>query len=149
MPFYVYILECGDGSYYTGQTDDLELRLIQHEEGEVPGYVKKHMRFELAWFQEFVTRDEAFGRERQIKGWTRRKKLALIEQDWERLKLFSKGRERSGRKTGPSAPPLRGSAQGARFSATLTAPCRRLSSAAASRRCFRLRDYADFVTPCP
>jgi tRNA/rRNA methyltransferase len=116
MPFYVYMLECGDGSFYTGQTDDLELRLIQHDEGEVPGYVKKHMRFELVWYQEFPTRDEALNREQQIKGWTRRKKIALIEQDWEKLKRFSIGRERSGRRPDPSTPePLHGSsAQGER-----------------------------------
>jgi predicted GIY-YIG superfamily endonuclease len=116
MPFYVYILECGDGSFYTGQTDNLELRLAQHEEGEVPGYVKKHMRFDLVWCQEFPTRDEALNREQQIKGWSRRKKIALIEQDWEKLKRFSIGRERPGRGAGPSTPePLRGSsAQGER-----------------------------------
>jgi putative endonuclease len=116
MAFYVYILECGDGSFYTGQTDDLEKRLSDHAHGDVPGYVKRHMRFKLVWCQEFVTRDEARNRERQIKVWSRRKKLALIEQDWERLKLFSKGRERSGRGTDPSTPdPLRGSsAQGER-----------------------------------
>jgi len=114
MPFYVYILECGDESFYTGQTEDLEKRLWEHEHGDVPGWIKQHMRFELVWFQEFPTRTEAFQRERQIKGWSRRKKQALIKQDWERLKLFSKGRERSGRRTGPSTPPLRGSAQGAR-----------------------------------
>jgi predicted GIY-YIG superfamily endonuclease len=114
MPFYVYIFECGDGSFYTGQTDDLEKRLIQHEHGDVPGYVKKHMRFELAWFQEFVTRDEALNREQHVKGWTRRKKQSLIDQDWERLKLYSKGRERPERVPDPSTPPLRGSAQGER-----------------------------------
>jgi predicted GIY-YIG superfamily endonuclease len=66
---------------------------------------------ELVWFDEFPTRDEALARERQLKGWSRKKKLALIEKDWARIKALSKGRERDGR---PSTPPLRGSAQGER-----------------------------------
>lgn len=101
MPFFVYILECGDESFYTGHTEDLEARLANHEDedgfAEAPSlYVKKHMRAELVWFQEFPTRDEALDRERQIKGWSRAKKVALIKRDWSRLKALSKGRERSG-----------------------------------------------------
>ena len=73
MAFYVYILECSDGSYYTGHTDDLEKRLETHNSGELDGYTKNRRPLTLVFLQEFPSRDEAFAAERQIKGWTRRK----------------------------------------------------------------------------
>ena len=81
MAFYVYILHCADGSYYTGHTDGLESRVAAHELGEVPGYTPVR----LVYAEGFNSREEALESERQIKGWRRAKKEALIRRDWERL----------------------------------------------------------------
>ena len=90
MSFYVYILKCADGSYSTGHTDNMELRLAQHHRGEIPGYTASRMPLALVYVDSFSMRDEAFRAERQIKGWSRRKKEALMDKDWERLKALSK-----------------------------------------------------------
>ena len=82
MDFYVYILKCADGSYYTGHTDNLEQRLAAHQIGAIPGYTFARRPLALVFCERFGSRDEAFARERQIKGWSRRKKEALIQGDW-------------------------------------------------------------------
>ena len=82
MTFWTYILRCADGSYYTGHTDDLDHRIAQHQSGEIEGYTYTRRPVTLAWSQDFPTRIEALEAERQIKGWTRRKKEALIRGDW-------------------------------------------------------------------
>ena len=85
-PFWVYILHCADGSYYTGHTDDLDHRLAQHHHGEQPAcYTFCRRPLTLVFSQAHATRDEAIGAERQIKGWSRRKKEALIRGDWSGL----------------------------------------------------------------
>ena len=83
-PFYVYILRCADGSYYVGHTDDIVLRLEQHENGEV-GYTSLRKPVELMWQGEFETREGALAFELQIKGWSRAKKEALMAGDWDRV----------------------------------------------------------------
>jgi len=89
--FYVYILECSDGSYYTGHSDDIDARISQHEQGAfVSCYTYKRRPVKVIYVEIFGTRDEAFNAERQIKGWSRRKKLALIEGDFDRLKYLAK-----------------------------------------------------------
>jgi len=90
MSYWVYILECADGSYYTGHSDNLEARLKQHEQGIITGYTTKRRPVKLVFCSEFYTRDDAFARERQIKGWSRVKKQALIRQDWVKLVEYSK-----------------------------------------------------------
>jgi predicted GIY-YIG superfamily endonuclease len=72
--FWVYILRCADGSYYTGHTDNLERRIGQYKAGECSGYVKERLPVDLLWTQETKTREEALSAERQIKGWSRKKK---------------------------------------------------------------------------
>ena len=94
MAFWVYILECADGSYYVGHSDNLEERLQQHQSGALGGYTSTRRPVRLAYSQDFPTRDEAFAAERQIKGWTRRKKEALIRGDWEELRRLARGRQR-------------------------------------------------------
>eukprot|EP01030_Chromulinospumella_sphaerica_P020003 gene20003-19904_t len=84
-PFYVYILRCADGSYYIGHTDDMVLRMQQHENGEV-GYTALRKPLELMWQGEFETREGALAFELQVKGWSRAKKEALMAGDWERDK---------------------------------------------------------------
>ena len=85
MSFYVYILKCADGSYYTGHTDNLESRLSAHQQGEIPGYTETRRPVELVFADGFSSRLDALERERQIKGWSRAKKEALIKRDWECL----------------------------------------------------------------
>lgn len=74
----MYILECSDGSYYTGSTNNLELRLNQHQAGKGANHTKKRLPVKLVYFEEFDRIDEAFYREKQVQGWSRKKKEALI-----------------------------------------------------------------------
>ena len=90
-PFFVYLLRCADGSYYVGHTDELERRVAQHQAGEVEGYTHERRPVELVWSQETATRDEALSAERQIKGWGRAKKEALIAGDWGAIKRHAWG----------------------------------------------------------
>jgi predicted GIY-YIG superfamily endonuclease len=90
MSFYVYILRCADGSYYVGHTDDLEKRLAAHQSGQVTGYTRSRRPVQLAFRQEFPAREDAFLRERQLKGWSRRKKEALIRGHWDDLTRLSR-----------------------------------------------------------
>lgn len=85
MSFWVYILRCADGSYYTGHTDNLELRLGQHKTGAVGGYTSTRLPVELVFSQEHATREEALSSEQQIKGWSRKKKEALMRGDWDEI----------------------------------------------------------------
>ena len=90
--FWVYILKCSDNSYYTGHTDNLDKRISEHNSGDVFGYTHTRRPVTLAYSEEMSTRYEALSRERQIKGWSRRKKEALIENDWKSLKQYSKSK---------------------------------------------------------
>ena len=82
MSFWVYILRCADRSYYTGHTDNLEERIAKHQVGEIEGYTSTRRPVRLLFSEEFSTRAEALAVERRIKGWSRRKKEALIRGDW-------------------------------------------------------------------
>lgn len=82
MTFWAYIVRCADDSYYTGHTDNLEARIGQHNHGDVDGYTHDRRPVTLFWSQDFPTRLEALEAERQIKGWSRRKKEALARGDW-------------------------------------------------------------------
>ena len=84
------MLRCADGSYHVGHTDDLQVRLGAHQAGSVAGYTQKRRPVTLIWSQEFAERDEAFRAERQIKGWSRAKKEALVEGDWDGLRLLAR-----------------------------------------------------------
>ena len=85
MDFWVYILKCADGSYYTGHTDDLEKRVSQHHLGEPGGYTYFRRPVTVVYSEMFGSREEAFAAEQQIKGWSRAKKEALIAREWDRL----------------------------------------------------------------
>jgi putative endonuclease len=95
MKAWLYILHCADGSYYTGSTNNLPLRLAQHQAGEGSGYTCSRLPVELVYTQEFPSEHEAFLRERQVKGWSRAKKAALIRGDFEALVELSKSRSSS------------------------------------------------------
>ena len=81
MSFWVYILRCVDNSYYTGHTDNLEERIAKHGAGEIEGYTSTRLPIRLIFSEEFSTRAEALACERQIKGWSRKKKEALMRGD--------------------------------------------------------------------
>ena len=85
LAYYVYMLRCSDGSYNVGHTNDLEHRLAAHERGAIEGYTLSRRLVELVFSDHFSTRLEAFHRERQIKGWSRARKEALIKGDWDGL----------------------------------------------------------------
>ena len=91
-PFYVYLLRCSDGSYYCGHTDDLDNRMLQHERSSV-GYTATRKPVTLVWKGEFERRDEAISMERQIKGWSRAKKEALIAGDWNKVSELARCRQ--------------------------------------------------------
>ena len=95
---FVYILLCADGSYYTGSTSDLTLRLAQHENGNGANYTKSRLPVQLVYFEEYPDVKSAFYREKQIQGWSRRKKKALIEQNFSNLKRFSKSKSSDSQK---------------------------------------------------
>jgi LAO/AO transport system kinase len=90
-PFFVYLLCCSDGSYYCGQTDDIEIRMQQHHAGDI-GYTSTRKPVQLVWQGEFETREGAIAFERKIKGWSRAKKEALVAGDWVRIQELAKSR---------------------------------------------------------
>jgi LAO/AO transport system kinase len=90
-PFFVYLLRCSDGSYYCGQTDDIETRMHQHHAGEI-GYTSARKPVELVWQGGFETREGAIAFEQQVKGWSRAKKEALIAGDWGRIQELAKSK---------------------------------------------------------
>ena len=96
MPFWTYMLHCRGGSYYVGHTDTLDERIGAHQSGLIKGYTSERLPVELVWSQEFGRRQEAFEAERQIKGWSRAKKQALIRGDWDGISMLAKS------KNGPS-----------------------------------------------
>ena len=90
MSFYAYILECADGSYYTGHTEDLTRRIAEHDRGIKCVYTSSRRPVHLVWFQEFGFREEAKRAEAQIKRWNRKKKQALIGKDFKALSKAAK-----------------------------------------------------------
>lgn len=89
MRGYMYILECADGTYYTGSTKKLELRLAKHENGEGANHTKKRLPVKLVYYEEFQRIDFAFYREKQVQGWSRKKKEALINNNTKELPFLS------------------------------------------------------------
>ncbi len=82
--FWLYILKCADKSYYTGHTDSLEVRLAQHHDGAISNcYTSTRRPIELIYSAPFASREEALTAERQVKGWSRKKKEAMMRGDWE------------------------------------------------------------------
>ena len=91
MSFWVYILQCADASYYTGHTDNLEKRIAEHQMGKLPGYTQSRRPVALVYSEEFTTREEALACERRIKGWSRKKKEAMMRGDWAEVTRLAKG----------------------------------------------------------
>ena len=89
MKGWMYILECVDGSYYTGSTNDLERRLDEHQNGKGANHTKKRLPVKLVYSEEFQRVDQAFYREKQVQGWSRKKKEAIIKDNWSLLPKLS------------------------------------------------------------
>jgi putative endonuclease len=87
---YMYILECVDGSYYTGSTVDLAKRFEQHQASEGAKYTSKRIPVTLAYYETFESVADAFKREKQIQNWNHAKKKALIEGNYGDLTILAK-----------------------------------------------------------
>ena len=91
MVIFLYILKCKDNSYYVGVTNNVERRILEHNLGENPrSYTYKRRPVELVFHESFSDPYVAFQRETQIKGWSRKKKEALINGDFDNLVALSK-----------------------------------------------------------
>jgi len=101
MGAYVYIVRCSDGSYYTGSTrGELYKRIAEHNAGTFEGYTSTRRPVELLYSQYFGQITDAIEAERQVKGWTRAKKEALIAGDLDRLRQLSRNRGKPHPSTG-------------------------------------------------
>ena len=91
-PFHIlYILQCGDGTYYVGITSDLRARIIRHKTDRGCPYTAKRHPVSLVYTETFPTRGQAMIRENQLKRWSHAKKKALIERDHIQLRQLAKG----------------------------------------------------------
>lgn len=87
---FVYILKCSDDSYYVGSTTNLTKRIEEHNNGAGANYTKKKLPVKLVYYEECQSIETAFLRERQLHGWSRKKKEALINNMHEKLPELSK-----------------------------------------------------------
>ncbi|WP_082605882.1 GIY-YIG nuclease family protein [Nocardioides sp. Root190] len=87
---YVYLLRCGDGSYYVGSTRSLEHRIHQHHVGAGAEYTRRRRPVELVWVGEYSNIGDAFFWEKRIQGWSRAKREALIRGDYDALPGLSR-----------------------------------------------------------
>jgi len=93
MGAWLYILLCADGSYYTGTTrTDLEIRIAQHQTGHFGGYTATRRPVALVYSEYFDRIVDAIAAERQVKGWSRAKKEALIAGRFDLLPALSRRR---------------------------------------------------------
>jgi putative endonuclease len=91
--YYVYIVQCKDGFYYTGVTNSIEKRIDQHNEGkDIFSFTYKRRMVTLKYFEHFTDVKQAIAREKQLKGWSRPKKEALFAEDYDLLKALSKSK---------------------------------------------------------
>lgn len=90
----MYLLRCTDGSFYVGshRGPTIEARVHQHQAGEGGDYTRRRLPVELAWCESFVHITDVIAAERQIKGWSRKKKQALIDGEWDLLQQLAKRR---------------------------------------------------------
>jgi len=90
MAFWVYILQCADGKFYTGQTDDLERRMGEHQHGGFCDFTSRRRSVELVWSEYYQTQGDAIEVEKQLKSWSRAKKIGLINGDWKMVSHYSR-----------------------------------------------------------
>ena len=103
--YFVYVMSSKSGVLYIGSTNDLERRVFEHKQGLIEGFTKKYKVTRLVYVEEFDGPAEMVARERQLKGWTRRRKLELIhEQNPEMADYYAR---RTARDPSLRQPPLR------------------------------------------
>jgi putative endonuclease len=91
----VYIVQCKDGFYYTGITNKLERRINQHNEGkDVFSFTYKRRMVTLKYYERFTNVKQAIAREKQLKRWSRAKKEALFNEDYDLLRELAKCKNR-------------------------------------------------------
>ncbi len=102
MGIYVYMLRCADNSFYVGSAtgDDVSTRVDQHNAGSYRGYTFTRRPVVLVWSEHFDRITDGIAAERQIKGWSRAKKEALIQSDWTKVSQLSRRRAGLPRKHG-------------------------------------------------
>lgn len=94
--YFVYIVECSDGLYYTGVTNNLDRRIWEHNEGIDPkSFTYNRRPVTLKYYEYFSDIKQAISWEKQLKGWSRKKKEALFDRDWDKLKILAKGKKRA------------------------------------------------------
>lgn len=98
MTAYTYILQCANGKYYVGSTTNLEARLNEHQAGLGGKFTSTNLPVKLVYFDEYSSIHMAFSRERQLHGWSRAKKEALIRGDYEALRPLSSAGSATGSK---------------------------------------------------
>ena len=86
---YTYILQCANGQYYVGSTTDLDRRMQEHQAGSGAKFTRAHLPVKLVYKEEYSSIEQAFARERQLHGWSRAKKEALIKGELSSLKELS------------------------------------------------------------
>ena len=94
---YMYIVVCSNGKYYTGSTDDLQKRLAEHNRGEGANYTRRFRPVKLVYCERFPRIDEAYYREKQVQGWSRKKKEALINGEIPTLPELSRNYRQYGK----------------------------------------------------
>jgi len=87
---WMYILECADGSYYVGSARNLDQRMIQHQSGKGSRYTSGRLPVKLVYGEEYDRIDDAYSREKQVQNWSRAKREALINGDYEKLPPLAK-----------------------------------------------------------
>jgi predicted GIY-YIG superfamily endonuclease len=87
---WMYILECIDGSYYVGSTNDLKRRLKEHQDGRGARYTTRRLPVKLVYSEEYNHVAEVFEREKQVQNWSRAKREALISGNREILPSLAK-----------------------------------------------------------
>ncbi len=97
MKAYMYILKCSDNTYYIGSTTNLELRIAEHNQGEGAEYTKRRLPVQLVYFEECLSIKDAFLREKQVQGWSRKKREALINNQHEKLPELSMSKQKAQR----------------------------------------------------
>jgi putative endonuclease len=83
--YFVYILKCSDDSYYTEVTNNLDRRIVEHQTGIIKGYTSSRLPIRLVYLNKLFDINQAIKVEKQIKGWNRKKKEALIEGNFDLL----------------------------------------------------------------
>ena len=92
MSAWFYILECSDGSFYTGSTIDIDVRFLEHQLGDGAKHTSRRRPIKLVYWEEYHNIVDAFDREHQVNKWSRKKKEALINGDGDALEMLAVAR---------------------------------------------------------